>query len=309
VLTNPGAQTTIAVTSHPQAVARDGAAAYWRLGDAAGGTAADSIGGQSATLFGGVTTGQAGALADGDAAALFNGSTGYVRAANTAALQIAGNLTLELWINVPLGSRQTLISKDPLREFELTLESNGRLNLYHGNGTASENVLSATGAVVSNTWQHVVVTRSASTKMIRFYVNGVAQGSAAYSLTPAVGTTALSIGRARSGTQYVNGRLDEVAIYPTALSPARVAAHYALRTSTGPEIVTLQLSAADPDGQPLTYSVTGLPPGLSLHATTGIISGAPWPTQIGPFEVTVTVSDGTLSSSQTFMWSIVDGGP
>ena len=31
--------------------------------------------------------------------------------------------------------------------------------------------------------------------------------------------------------------------------------------------------ATDPDGDTLTYSATGLPPGLSINATTGVISG------------------------------------
>jgi hypothetical protein len=38
----------------------------------------------------------------------------------------------------------------------------------------------------------------------------------------------LNIGRDPAfPAQYFNGRIDEVAVYPTALSAARVAAHYA----------------------------------------------------------------------------------
>ena len=35
----------------------------------------------------------------------------------------------------------------------------------------------------------------------------------------------------------------------------------------------LPISATDPDGDVLTYSATGLPPGLSIGATTGLIGG------------------------------------
>ncbi len=49
-------------------------------------------------------------------------------------VQLAGDLTIELWLNVSLATRQTLISKDYLHEFELTLETSGQLNFYQGNG-------------------------------------------------------------------------------------------------------------------------------------------------------------------------------
>jgi len=75
------------------------------------------------------------------------------------------------------------------------------------------------------------------------------------------------------------------------------------RSSTVGQPTTLQLTATDPDGQPVTYSATGLPPGLSLGASTGFISGSG--TTAGSYSVRVTASDGVLSSSaQTFAWAM-----
>ena len=81
------------------------------------------------------------------------------------------------------------------------------------------------------------------------------------------------------------------------------------RTSAVGQAVTLQLQGSDPDAQPLTYSGSGLPPGLTLMASTGFISGAG--TTTGSYSVTARASDGTLTTSQAFMWTITTaaGGP
>ena len=64
---------------------------------------------------------------------------------------------------------------------------------------------------------------------------------------------------------------------------------------------SLQLIGSDPKGDVLTYSATGLPPGLKLMASTGYVSGTP--TTSGSYSVTARVSDGTLTASQTFTWT------
>ncbi len=68
---------------------------------------------------------------------------------------------------------------------------------------------------------------------------------------------------------------------------------------------SLQLQAEDPEGVPLTYSASGLPAGLSINGTTGLISGSP--TTAGTYTVTASVSDGVLNSSQTFTWDVTTG--
>lgn len=77
-------------------------------------------------------------------------------------------------------------------------------------------------------------------------------------------------------------------------------------TSVG-QSVALELSAKDPMGQPVSYGATGLPPGLAIRASTGLISGAP--TRIGTYSVTATASDGALVDSESFTWTVRDAGP
>jgi hypothetical protein len=70
--------------------------------------------------------------------------------------------------------------------------------------------------------------------------------------------------------------------------------------------VSLALSAADADSDTLTYSASNLPPGLSINASTGVISGT---VGLGafansPYQTTVTASDGSNSASQSFIWTV-----
>ena len=64
----------------------------------------------------------------------------------------------------------------------------------------------------------------------------------------------------------------------------------------------LQLAARDPNNDELGYGASGLPPGVTLDATTGRISGTPNAT--GNFNVVVAASDGVNTATQAFVWTI-----
>ena len=67
--------------------------------------------------------------------------------------------------------------------------------------------------------------------------------------------------------------------------------------------VSLQIVATDSAGLRLTYTPSGLPPGLTLNSSNGLISGAP--TTVGSYTVTVTATDTNgVHSSTTFSWTV-----
>ena len=66
--------------------------------------------------------------------------------------------------------------------------------------------------------------------------------------------------------------------------------------------VALTITASDANGDPLNYSASGLPTGLAINSSTGVVSGAPSAT--GNHTVTVTVDDGEDSASTSFSWIV-----
>ncbi len=82
---------------------------------------------------------------------------------------------------------------------------------------------------------------------------------------------------------------------PTLASPGAQSGKVGVETS-------LQLVASDPNGDTLAYGASALPPGLSLDAQTGHISGIP--TIAGSYNVVVAASDGFNSTTRSLVWTI-----
>ncbi|HVV19335.1 MAG TPA: endo-1,4-beta-xylanase [Pseudonocardiaceae bacterium] len=80
------------------------------------------------------------------------------------------------------------------------------------------------------------------------------------------------------------------------------------QTGTVGTAASVQLQASDSaSGQTLTYSASGLPPGMAVNASTGLISGTP--TTAGSYSVAVSVKDGTgATGTATFTWTITGSG-
>jgi hypothetical protein len=144
---------------------------------------------------------------------------------------------------------------------------------------------------------------------------GSVSGSGPYTYTPPGGYTGpdsfpytLSDGKGGvdSATVNVTVRLTNGA--PTVTKPPDQT------NAEGTIITPLQIQASDPDNDPIHYSASNLPLGLSINPNNGQISGTiSFAAATGsPYTVQVTVTDaGLLTDTETFTWTVtnVNGAP
>ncbi len=78
------------------------------------------------------------------------------------------------------------------------------------------------------------------------------------------------------------------------------------QTNAAGDVVSLPISATDSPGNTPTYSATGLPDGLSIDPASGVISGTLQndAASDAPYNVTVSMTDGTEDASQAFSWTV-----
>jgi uncharacterized repeat protein (TIGR01451 family) len=124
-------------------------------------------------------------------------------------------------------------------------------------------------------------------------------GTLSSALSPGTYTTALSV------TDGSNTGVDSFGftIYPTSTV---VVTNPGTQNNTEGDAVSLSLSASYSGSGTLKYAAVGLPAGLAISPSTGAITGTvgAGDSGFGPYQVTVTASDGTAWDSQTCTWNI-----
>lgn len=183
-------------------------------------------GARTLTLSGGVTTGAAGKVGN---AWSFDGVNDYASMATWPSLTTA--FSFEAWVKPSLSGvndTPTVVRRDGTDIHLLRVRGSsvavnpGQAEVYADGLT----LLSGSSFRVDDgNWHHLVYTQSGNSA--KLYVDGVerASGTTGQS-TFNMGTGAGYIGAANGSTEFYKGLMDEVAVYNTALSAARVTAHF-----------------------------------------------------------------------------------
>ena len=122
-----------------------------------------------------------------------------------------------------------LVERDPAGLRGLILEATAKDNwkAWLGHGSKGWDAITGPG-VVRGRWTHLVLAYDGASATL--YVDGAKAGSVFTPFRPNdSGALGLGVGRSAAGAPafFFDGLLDDVAVYPHALTAADVAAHYA----------------------------------------------------------------------------------
>jgi RHS repeat-associated protein len=222
---------TTSTSAYAPTILSDSPTLYYRLDDSSGTVARDSSGnGRDATYQSGITLGVAGAVAnDTDTAVQGSGSRSIAGFAAGTGLP-TGNAprTVEAWFKTTATGKQGLVTygtQTNTQAFGLDILSPTQLFVFTWNNDVS---FTAPSTITNNTWHDAVAVYDGAGH-VTVYLDGAPLGTATLAgttLNTVVSAQGLVMGSEMTGSVPFNGSLDEVAVYPTALSAARVLAHW-----------------------------------------------------------------------------------
>jgi Concanavalin A-like lectin/glucanases superfamily len=217
------------------AVLADTPVGYWRLDETSGTTAADSKGSNPGTYVNGPLLGQAGALPDAvnNRAASLDGVDDRIDVPASASLNVTSQITIEAWI-YPTDTS----SVHPIVEYADSTRYGVHLWQYDSGTKLFANVMDTGGnghwlasapVFTPNAWYQVALTYDGSVGVL--YVNGTEVARAVLGAFTIATNLPVNIGRrpvvgdSLQNTVFA-GKLDEVAIYPAALTATKIRSHY-----------------------------------------------------------------------------------
>ncbi len=206
---------------------------YWRLGEASGTSAADSSGNAHAGTYtgGGLTYGVSGATAtDANTAATFNGTSSYVNTGNLGVGNFS-TFTDETWIKTSTSAAPYFLAEGnsgtstPFQGLHLNATGHVLFTVRDNVNVVAE--ITGSSVVNNNAWHHIVGVRNGTT--VSLYVDGKSDATPVTVGTLGSLTLTTSTIGALSRTSVANffaGTIDEPALYPAALTAARINNHY-----------------------------------------------------------------------------------
>jgi signal peptidase I len=222
------------------AVLADSPFLFWRLNEASGTTAADATANaRPATISGAPVYSQVDGNNDNKETALGLGTGTWIT--QTASQAAPTTFSVEAWVKttgtaggrvIGLGNGTGSTASTTV-DCQLYVGTNGQV--YFGLGSA-KTVVTSTTLVNNGAWHHVVGTYVAGTSGVNLYIDGVLRGTGTATLQTFTGSwragaESLTGWTAAPTTQFLSGTIDEVAVYTTVLTQARITAHFTAASS------------------------------------------------------------------------------
>ncbi len=215
-----------------QAVLADGPVSYWRLGEASGTVAADVQGLHAGTYVGSPTLGAAGKVS-GDAAATFLRASSQRVDTGDLSLFETGDCTYELWLatSAATGVNYSLFSEGTSAGNNgysvLLVNTTGKLSAFARNDAGTGFANNVAGPAINDGIFHQCLMVKSGTSILVYLDNSVLFTATGLSGVFTQNKSCIAAGDVATPADYFTGTLDEVAVYNYALSPARIAAHFA----------------------------------------------------------------------------------
>ena len=225
----PSGSEASAPSAYAAAVMSDSPLVWLRLDETSGVVAKDSSGnGHDAAVLGKVTWSAGGAIASGGTAVHFDGLTSGLDLGKTFDFAGTAPFTLEAWV------REEVVDSTFRHLFTKDDESGAREEygiFYQQGAMAFERYVVGTQAACGQMrpdlvgrWAHTVGTYDGAKLVI--YIDGVAVDNAPDTRAQASKPVPFYAGMRSVSSGVVQGSLDEIAVYGTALSATRVKAHF-----------------------------------------------------------------------------------
>ncbi|GGT72008.1 CBM96 family carbohydrate-binding protein [Streptomyces lateritius] len=246
------ATATVTVPTSPEPYASqviaDGAGLYWRFDESTTPYAADSSNGDNSGLYinAPALRQTPGAVGGASTAVALNGTDEQIHSDRRQT--VTGAFTVETWFRTTTNRGGKLIGfgNNTTRNsgsYDKHLYMTNTGNVVFGVSTGSARTLTSLGSYNNGAWHHAVGTQGP--EGMRLYVDGKLVGSNGVSTNQQyagywhVGADNLAGWPLRPTSNFFAGRIDEAAVYPSALTAAQVAKHYSLASAPADSVATV----------------------------------------------------------------------
>lgn len=206
-----------------------------------------------------------------------NSSYKYLQGSDDAGFHISNALTLEAWVN-PSNSCPTTNCIILAKENEYILGIKSGVYIYALMGATAWSWITTTVPASANTWQHIALTRAASTNSVTLYLNGVATatGNAGTLGTSTINDSTynfsigvrcgLATGSSCTSAEQFIGDVDEVKVWSSQRTAAEILAGMDSYAPVTDSNLKLYYDMNDVSGTSVLNDVSGATSGTALTA-------------------------------------------